>query len=1147
MGNGRYQRLSQPPSNIRPHYEVVVIGSGYGGSIAASRMARAGRRVCLLERGREIAPGDYPANQLQATKEIQLNTPVRHKGSQTGLYNFHLNDDINVFVGCGLGGTSLVNANVSLRAEKRVFEDGRWPRELASDYETTLADGYQKAEAMLKPEPYPDNYPPLAKMAAHQKSAEKLGQPFKRTPVNVHFGGAGKNHAGVHQEPCNGCGDCVTGCNVGAKNTLLMNYLPDAVNFGAEMFTEAEVEHLERRDSGWVVFYRWIGAGQELFNGALFSVKADIVFLGAGSLGSASVLLRSQEAGLTLSPQVGKRFTGNGDFLGFGYNSDEVINGAGFGDHSPGGRTPVGPCITSVIDGREQNVLNDGMVIEEGTLPGPIASIVPAVFSKASKLLGHDTDEGILDTVRERSRELLSVTTGPYHGAIKRTQTFLVMAHEEGSGEIYLKRGRPRIRWPEVGKQPVFTRINEALKKATEALGGTYFPNPTWNDLLGKQVITVHPLGGCVVGDDATSGTVNHKGQVFSGETGSKVFDDLYVCDGSIIPRSLGVNPLLTISALAERCAVLAAKDRGWTIDMTSSSSRPSGTTGTDSGTIGISFTERMAGHISLSLLETSFEEAEDEGRQAGTECSFTLTISAENLEAFINRPEHEADLVGTVTAPSLSPAPMMAAGGRFQLFVQSEAEAQVREMRYGMTLHKEDGGTLFFEGHKRIRDDGRLGTDLWADTTTLFVTVHEGDSDQGKIIAKGILHIRPDDFMRQLTTLDVSNAKNLRQRVKAVSRFGSYFAGSLFQSFGGIAKKDRTFSPSAPPRDRRPLIAPEPEFHHLKARDDTPLRLTRYQGGSKGPVMLVHGLGVSSLIFRTDTIRENLVEHLCGHGFDVWCLDFRASIDLPASHTLSTGDDAAKNDYPAAVDFIREATGRDTVQAVVHCYGSSTFFMSMLAGLQGIRSFVCSQIAAHVDGDPLVKLKTGLHVPSFLQRLGIPSLDAYVDDQAPLLDRVFNQALRLYPNEFEELCDNPVCRRIAFMYAPLYEHDQLNSATHYTMHEMFGIANMGAFKHIAATSRAKKIVGANGEDVYLTDGNLHRLDLPITFIHGAENACFLPSSTEKTYDLLRSKFDPSQYSRHLIPSYGHIDCIFGKNAHLDVFPHISTALARDT
>ena len=126
-------RLSLPIENIKNHYTVVVIGSGYGGGIAASRLDRAGKQVCVLERGKEFFPGDFPSTLPEAAANSQYDTPKGHSGSETNLFDFHTNDDINVLVGCGLGGTSLINANVAIEADPRVFQNSEWPKALAQD------------------------------------------------------------------------------------------------------------------------------------------------------------------------------------------------------------------------------------------------------------------------------------------------------------------------------------------------------------------------------------------------------------------------------------------------------------------------------------------------------------------------------------------------------------------------------------------------------------------------------------------------------------------------------------------------------------------------------------------------------------------------------------------------------------------------------------------------------------------------------------------------------------------------------------------------------------------------------------------------------------------------------------------------------
>ncbi|HEX5416766.1 MAG TPA: GMC family oxidoreductase N-terminal domain-containing protein, partial [Chloroflexota bacterium] len=365
--------LSSSGANLGDAYEVVVVGSGYGGGIAASRLARAGRQVCLLERGREFPTGEFPRTQDEATREFQVDTSLGVIGSRLGLYDLRVNDDINVFFGCGLGGTSLINANVGLRPELRVFEDPRWPRAIRDDLDRGVAAGYRRAEEMLQPTPYPEDGPPLAKLAALEASAKAMGQPFYRPPLYVTFADR-VNPVGVAQKACVLCGDCITGCNHGAKNTVVMNYLPDAKNHRAEIFTGVSVRYLERKDGRWLVHYQLLASGAEPLDAPTRVVAAAIVVLAAGTLGSTEILLRSRERGLPLSDQLGERFSGNGDYLAFSYNGASVVNATGFGDLPLGQIPPVGPNIAGIIDLREQPTLRDGLVVEEGVAPGAVSS-----------------------------------------------------------------------------------------------------------------------------------------------------------------------------------------------------------------------------------------------------------------------------------------------------------------------------------------------------------------------------------------------------------------------------------------------------------------------------------------------------------------------------------------------------------------------------------------------------------------------------------------------------------------------------------------------------------------------------------------------------------------------------------------------------
>jgi cholesterol oxidase len=814
--------LSSPVREIKEHYTVLVVGSGYGGAIAASRLARAGQQVCVLERGREFQAGEFPDTEAEALAEMQAELPSGHSGSRTGLYDFFVNPDVNVFVGCGLGGTSLINANIALRPEPRIFEDGRWPQALRDDL-SGLEQGYQRAEEMLRPAAYPARYPALPKLLALEQSAAHLGQDCARTPIAVTFA-EGPNHVGVEQHACILCGDCITGCNYGAKNTLPFNYLPDARNFGAEIYTQVAVRRLERKDGRWLAHYQTLETGREDFDEPVRTVSADMVVLAAGTLGSTEILLRSKAAGLPLSEQVGRRFSGNGDVLGYSYGCAEDICGVGYGHRDPRDMEAVGPCVTGMIDMRRQPELDEGIVIQEFVTPGALVDLVPEALAKAGAALGKVAGAGLEEAVAMEG-EIESLSVGPYEGMANRTQAYLVTTHEGGTGEMRLEDGRLQIEWPHVGDQPIFQRVNETLAEATRALGGNYLINPVWSAIFNHDLITVHPLGGCAMGDDAAHGVVNHKGQAFSDSSGAAVHEGLYVCDGSTIPRSLGVAPLLTVSALAERACALLAKDRGWRIDYALPSRPPARnpeSAPARTETLRIQFTETARGD--------------------GLELD--LTVVSEDLDELLRNPGCKARVAGSAVAPAISSEPLKVVGGELSLV----------RMAYRMKLVSREGKTFYVQAARKA--------------TALHATLYDGDSEARAVLAKTTLRILPRDLQRQLTTLRISDAPNAGARLQATARLGRALAGDLYEIYGGVAAE------GIGERKKRPLRVNAPTVHALPASGGARRWLVRYEGGSHGPVLLTAGDGISSRVFSIDTIETNLLEYLFAHSYDVWLLD---------------------------------------------------------------------------------------------------------------------------------------------------------------------------------------------------------------------------------------------------------------------------------
>ncbi len=542
------ERLSRPHSELKDHYDTIVVGSGYGGGVAASRFARQGRDVCVLERGREIHPGEYPNTQFGFLKEVQTDTPIGRVGSQLAMFDMRYNKDINVIVGCGLGGTSLINAGICLEPDPRIFEDPRWPKAIR---EANLRPYYSRAEQMLQPRYAPDGAAPPKKMAALRDAANSLNQSFTPAKVAVTYSD-GVNAAGVVQRACTGCGDCVSGCNISAKNTVLMNYLPDANKHGAKIFTQVSVKRVERDGDRWRVHCQTYTNDDTRTQSRFLTLTANTVVLAAGTLGSTEILLRSAAQGLRVSSRVGHGFSGNGDMVGFAYNTDREINGIGYAHDVPPGNA-AGVCSNGIIHFKNASNVNDECSLEEGVIPKALSPFLPMLFAVGAQVTGTDTDAGWMDKLKELGRELTSTVRGAHSGAVKNTMFMVAASNDSSDGQLRLEDDRLRVHWPGVGQQPYIQRVHHRMRAVTQALGGTYIPNPVWNRLTRHSLLTGHPLGGCVMADDATQGVVNHFGRVFSSDDGTAVYDNLIVVDGSIIPRSLGANPLMTICALAER------------------------------------------------------------------------------------------------------------------------------------------------------------------------------------------------------------------------------------------------------------------------------------------------------------------------------------------------------------------------------------------------------------------------------------------------------------------------------------------------------------------------------------------------------------------------------------------------------------------
>jgi cholesterol oxidase len=529
---------------------------------------------------------------------------------------------------------------------------------------------------------------------------------------------------------------------------------------------------------------------------------------------------------------------------------------------------------------------------------------------------------------------------------------------------------------------------------------------------------------------------------------------------------------------------------------------------------------------------------------------SFDLTVLADDVEQFIGGIQHAARLVGTVTAPKLSPHPMAVSDGAFQLFYVDADEVETRYMHYRLSVTSGDGVVCRIDGKKLIRNESWRR--LWPALTTLYVTIQEETGD--KRHGHGVLHLSAPAFLRSLATVRASNTSGVLEGIDVKARLVGFFMDMARSMYGGITARPVLATLDAPVRARTRAVC-RPMSYTVQTSDTTRVHLTRYQGGGRGPVILSPGFSVTADSFAADTVRENLVNFLCHRDYDVWLFDYRASSGFPAAGTRFSIDDIASRDYPAAVEKVLEVTHAGDVQIIAHCVGSLSLLMSLALGLLHardrpgaggpgarpnnlVRSVICSQLGLHPIAPRASEVKAALAVASALRHLGVRTISAHYDPYR-VMHRMTDKLLSLYPTA--ERCNNPACRRILLLFGESFRHAQLNTATHDAIDQWFGTTSVPALSHLSLMLRARRAVDKDGRDVYLP--HLDRLALPIAFMHGLCNLEFLPRSTLRTYRQLARRNGRGWYVRKRFPDYGHMDCFIGKNADRDIFPFIASEL----
>lgn len=516
---------------------TLIIGSGFGGAVMACRLAEQGDAVLVLERGRRWLPTEYPS-----VSQDHWLWDEEAPEKQNGWLDFRYFGDMSIALGAGVGGGSLIYANVSVEAHPEAFEQG-WPEAIRYPL---LRDHYRTVGEMLNVQTLPDHQW-TARTHLLRDAAEALGDGdrFRVVPQAITFdpdwhAGLDQPYEYRHSKPwinaqgqrqgtCVHCGNCDIGCPVQAKNTLDLNYLARAEQKGARIRPLQHVRWIRPLEGGGFE----VGV-RDLEARAWRRVKAARVIVAAGSVGSTELLLRCRDQYKTLpalSRALGKRWSSNGDFFTPSFYPDREID------------PTRGPTITAAIDYLDGGGRGDDgarYFVEDGGLPDFLGNLLEHA-AHHPKLIKTRLGAALLEYGQD---------SNPF----ARMMPWFGQAMDDPGGRFSLgrrwyvpwKRDRLRLQWDYRKAQKAVQGLADRHLALTGASGGKAMTPATWRWF--KNLVTPHPLGGCNMADSAEQGVVDHAGGVFN-------YPGLYVIDGATVPRSLGLNPSRTIAALAEHAA----------------------------------------------------------------------------------------------------------------------------------------------------------------------------------------------------------------------------------------------------------------------------------------------------------------------------------------------------------------------------------------------------------------------------------------------------------------------------------------------------------------------------------------------------------------------------------------------------------------
>ncbi|XVE61454.1 hypothetical protein DITRI_Ditri06bG0041500 [Diplodiscus trichospermus] len=802
-------------------------------------------------------------------------------------------------------------------------------------------------------------------------------------------------------------------------------------------------------------------------------IKADFVILSAGVFGTTGILFKSQMRGLKLSEALGSGFSTNGNTVAYLAGSSGPLNAYGL-DKKQLSKTPIqarpGPSISSSYSS------SLGFTIQSAVLP----TAYPYMLFKGITTFGWPAGHWFFHGIIDKLKHLIGSKSS-------QAMVLIAMGHDKSDGKIILEKETDKICF-NPPHDPLLLRKTEAFQKITKKLGAILF-------MSKYRSTSVHLLGGCNASSDISNGVCNPNGQVFDPEAPGLVHQGLYVCDASLIPCSVGVNPSLTIAAAAEHVSKHLVKDL---LTYKSKSC-------TDFASKVVDQNQYAEIHDNLKSRETSYVSLKEimRGFVGGMPCTAYLRIkinlqnqnNCDDCYSVISNTSStlKGKIGGHVVVKAVEKDKLHVIDGEIDMFEVDHRTPYTRYMHYRLLLAAASGSRYILEG-KKIMNPYMFALYSWRETTALYVTFKKlagNFAGEAGLNLKGELRISMIELLKSLIGLD-GNRKG---------RFIYLFSLNLLRTY--ILQIPQESHKEYTLTDSRNNSYPESTFHEIKTEDGYIISCRQWICSQsrrkfkeeKHPVLLLNGYSTESFCLPTEP--NDLVKTLLEEGHEIWLLQPRLHASNPSNNF--TIEDIGRYDIPAATP---------------QCSSSLVLQPESKCGFPWFHQ------PADVDGFA-----------------GQEQNSANVEtSKASLRHRLLMCIARWIPRY--ERCTCNECEVFSGIFGNTYWHQNITPTMHHWLNKQSTTKlPMAAFPHLRKICNSGFIVDSKGNNSYLI--HPERMALSTLYISGGRSVLVTPETSFLANKYMKLHQPGFRHERVVVDGYGHSDLMIGEESSEQVFPHI--------